>query len=104
DLKVCCQTLTPLAEKLSANNENDQLPKDYCSLFNNDNKEKLSQLIDNNILNEETNLTEFNEINFELKKSLATNEACNELNNPFHRAKIGHKADIKEILKILHVN
>ncbi|CAG8801401.1 17729_t:CDS:1, partial [Gigaspora rosea] len=32
-------------------------------------------------------------------QSLATNEACNESNNLFQRAKVGHKADIKGILK-----
>ncbi|CAG8459362.1 27165_t:CDS:2 [Gigaspora margarita] len=42
--------------------------EDYCSLFNNDNEEELSRLIDDHILNEETNLPEFNEINFELGK------------------------------------
>ncbi|RIB13782.1 hypothetical protein C2G38_2324563 [Gigaspora rosea] len=52
----------------SVNNENDQLPEDYCSLFNDDNEEELSRLIDDHILNEETNLPEFNEINFELEK------------------------------------
>ncbi|CAG8804014.1 8155_t:CDS:2, partial [Gigaspora margarita] len=156
------------------NNENDQLLEDYCSLFNDDNVEELSQLIDNHVLNEETNLFNFNEINFELEKlpkiapktlqeyfnskcknsvhgfeelhiyiqfiklsmdrlrfireqelkmttvfslirgifsknliedkwgevqSLATNEACNKSNNPFQRAKVGHKADMKRILK-----
>ncbi|CAG8757479.1 41788_t:CDS:10, partial [Gigaspora margarita] len=161
------------------NNENDQSLEDYCSLFNDDNEEELSQLIDDYILNEETNLPQFNEINFELKtlnfqkiknsfekyqnlipsskkvvilaywgildltkeslfnwkeidnkllneelkmitvfllihgifsknliddkwgevQSLATNEARNESNNPFQRAKVGHKADMKGILK-----
>ncbi|CAG8787429.1 7477_t:CDS:1, partial [Racocetra persica] len=32
-------------------------------------------------------------------QSLATNEACNESNNPFQRAKVSHKADMKGILK-----
>ncbi|CAG8743505.1 5240_t:CDS:2, partial [Racocetra fulgida] len=83
----------------SINNENDQLPEDYCSLFNDGNEEELSHLIDDNVLNEETNLPKFNEINLELEKSLATNEARNESNNPFQRAKIGHKADMKGTLK-----
>ncbi|CAG8798163.1 1337_t:CDS:2 [Gigaspora margarita] len=49
------------------NNKNAQLLEDYCLLFNDDNEEELSQLIDDHILNEETNLPQFNEINFELK-------------------------------------
>ncbi|CAG8493923.1 46186_t:CDS:2 [Gigaspora margarita] len=156
------------------NNKNDQLLEDYCSLFNDDNVEELSQLIDDHILNKEMNLSNFNEINFELEKlnfqklknsfekyqnlipslkkvvipaywgildltkeSLfnwkdidnkllnevsqlftntiawlpktapkilqeyfnTTNEARNESNNPFQRAKVGHKADMKGILK-----
>ncbi|CAG8511508.1 24514_t:CDS:2, partial [Dentiscutata erythropus] len=101
--------------------------KDYCSLFNDGNEEELSHLIDDNVLNEETNLSKFNEINLELEKelkmttvfplihgiiskdlikdkwgeiqSLVTNEARNKSNNPFQRAKIGHKANMKGILK-----
>ncbi|CAG8856477.1 34199_t:CDS:1, partial [Gigaspora margarita] len=36
--------------------------------FNNDNEEELDRLIDDHIINEEMNLSEFNEINFELEK------------------------------------
>ncbi|CAG8828839.1 3609_t:CDS:2, partial [Gigaspora margarita] len=36
--------------------------------FNDDNKEELGRLIDDHILNEKTNLPEFNKINFELEK------------------------------------
>ncbi|CAG8718685.1 42535_t:CDS:2 [Gigaspora margarita] len=180
-----CYNTNIFETELLVNNENNQLLEDYCSLFNNDNVEEISQLIDDHILNEETNFSNFNEINFELEKgildltkkslfnwkdidnkllnevsqlftntiawlpktapkilqdklsmdrlrfineqelkmttvfplirgifsknliedkwkevqSLATNEACNESNNPFQRAKVGHKADMKGILK-----
>ncbi|CAG8802475.1 12402_t:CDS:2, partial [Gigaspora rosea] len=57
-----------LNKEPSINNENGQLPEDYYSLFNDDNEEELSQLIDDSVLNEETNLPKFNEINLELVK------------------------------------
>ncbi|CAG8855720.1 22113_t:CDS:2, partial [Gigaspora margarita] len=54
--------------ELSVIDENGQFPEDYYSLFNEDNVENLSQLIDDSVLNEETNLPTFNEINFDLEK------------------------------------
>ncbi|CAG8817180.1 44715_t:CDS:2, partial [Gigaspora margarita] len=63
--------------------ENGQFPEDYYSLFNEDNVENLSQLIDNSVLNEETNLPIFNEINFELEKKDIDNKLLNELSQLF---------------------
>ncbi|CAG8827562.1 23264_t:CDS:1, partial [Gigaspora rosea] len=63
-----CNNTNIFETEPSVIDENDQLPGDYYSLFNEDNVENLSQLIDDSVLNEEMNLSTFNEINFELEK------------------------------------
>ncbi|KAF0513854.1 hypothetical protein F8M41_017715 [Gigaspora margarita] len=67
-IKYHCNNTNIFETEPSVIDENDQLLKDYYSLFNEDNVENLSQLIDDSVLNEETNLSTFNEINFELEK------------------------------------